>query len=87
MLNTIKISLLVVVILFVNACTKLNMQNYEQLKMGMSLKEAEAVIGQATKCSDAVGTKHCIWGNEEAKHIKINFAAGRAVLFSHQGLE
>lgn len=68
-------------------CSKLNQENYDLLKMGMSKAEVESIIGDATECSNAVGTTSCFWGNLDEKHVKINFVAGKAVTFSHAGLE
>lgn len=69
------------------ACSKVNLLNYEKLEMGMSQQSIEEILGSATNCSESVGTKRCLWGDEEGKHIKINFALDKAVMFSNKGLE
>lgn len=73
--------------LFLASCSKLNMENYDRLKMGMEQKEVENIIGSPTNCEDSVGSRSCIWGSEDGKFVKINFVGGKAVLFNHDGLE
>lgn len=68
------------------ACSKLNLENYEALKMGMDKTQVESIIGGASECTETLGSESCIWGSETGKHIKINFVADKAVLFSHDGL-
>jgi hypothetical protein len=69
------------------ACSKLNLENYEQLKLGMEMNEVEGLIGGASDCSEALGTQSCYWGDTGGVHIKINFVAGKAITFSHDGLK
>lgn len=73
--------------LALTACSKLTKENYDKLEMGMSLKEVSAVLGSADDCGKTMGTEACVWGDEEAKHIKIVFMADKAVTFSYEGLE
>lgn len=68
-------------------CSKLTLSNYDELKMGMGLEEVEAIIGGHDSCEDAVGTRTCVWGKEDGKHIKIRFVSNNAVTFSNAGLE
>ena len=69
------------------ACSELNLENYEQLKLGMEMSEVEGVIGGASDCSETLGTQSCYWGEKDGVNIKINFVAGKAVTFSHDGLK
>jgi len=73
-------------LLAVTACSKLSMDNYQQLKTGMSYDEVIAIIGKPESCEEALGTRTCIWGNDK-KQIKAAFLAEKAMLFSHQGLQ
>lgn len=67
------------------ACSRVNMESYDQIKTGMSYAEVKKVLGEADKCEDKLANTQCIWGNEE-KHIKVNFVADAAVYFDHKGL-
>ncbi|MCX9157437.1 hypothetical protein OPU71_15015 [Niveibacterium sp. 24ML] len=65
-------------------CSKLTVSNYERIRAGMSFDEVEAIIGKASQCDEALAVRSCVWG-DEARNIKVNFVAGKAVLFSaHQ---
>ncbi|MGL4250493.1 MAG: DUF3862 domain-containing protein [Aeromonas sp.] len=71
--------------LLLTGCSKLNRENYDQLKLGMSYAEASAILGKAERCDDALGTTSCLWG-AEGKSIKIGFIADKAAFFSSEGI-
>ncbi|WP_233080639.1 outer membrane protein assembly factor BamE [Rheinheimera soli] len=81
-----KIVVLFTALLFVGACSKLTQDNYDQVKAGMTYQEVTGILGTATHCDEAVGTKSCRWGDDE-KNIKITFLADRATVFSNQGIQ
>ncbi|MDF3125492.1 outer membrane protein assembly factor BamE [Rheinheimera sp. 1928-s] len=81
-----KIVVLLAALLFVGACSKLTQDNYDQVKAGMTYQEVTDILGTATHCDEAVGTKSCRWGDDE-KNIKITFLADRATVFSNQGIQ
>lgn len=66
-------------------CSKLTLENYDQLKVGMSYEEVTGLIGEPSGCSEALGTRSCQWGNDK-KNIKVTFFGSRATLFSAEGL-
>jgi hypothetical protein len=80
-----KLSLLSMLLLL-TACSKLSMDNYQLLKVGMEYDEVTQVIGAPTQCEETLGTRNCIWGND-AQLIKATFIAQKAVMFSHKGLK
>ncbi|WDE04867.1 DUF3862 domain-containing protein [Thalassomonas viridans] len=79
--------LLLSAVLMLSACSKLTSENYDKLKMGMSAEEVKTILGEPDNCSEALGTKSCIWGNEEATYIKVSFVADNAATFSNNGLK
>lgn len=81
-----KIVVLLAALLFIGACSKLTQDNYDQVKAGMTYQEVTGILGTATHCDEAVGTKSCRWGDDE-KNIKITFLADRATVFSNQGIQ
>lgn len=81
-----KIVVLLAVLTLLGACSKLTQDNYDQVKAGMTYDEVTRILGTATHCDEAVGTKSCLWG-DDAKNIKITFLAGRATVFSNQGIQ
>lgn len=72
-------------VLFLAGCGKLSIENYNQLKVGMSYQEVTAVIGEANSCEEIIGTRSCVWGDDQ-KSIKAGFVADKAIAFSHKGL-
>ncbi|MER2490911.1 DUF3862 domain-containing protein [Catenovulum sediminis] len=67
-------------------CSKLTVENYNKIKVGMDYNEVAQIIGSPTECSEVIGTKQCRWG-DESKNIKITFVADRATLTLHNGLK
>ncbi len=52
----------------------------------MELEEVEAIIGTADECSEVIGTKQCVWGDNK-RNIKITFVADVATLTLQNGLK
>ena len=72
---------LLTTLLFTAGCSKVTKENYDKLKMGMEYSEVIALLGNPDNCTESMGAKSCIWGNE-AKNIKVNFLADKIVVFS-----
>jgi hypothetical protein len=66
-------------------CSKVTAENYAKLKVGMSYQEVTGILGSPAGCSDVAGLKSCTWG-EQSRHIKVQFAADRVMLFSAQNI-
>ena len=69
------------------SCSKLNMENYQQLKTGMKYEEVTSIIGSPESCSEKFGARSCIWGDAEGSYIKAKFLGESAVAFSHNNLK
>ena len=67
------------------ACTKLTVENYDRLRMGMTYNEVKQLLGTPDKCSDVLALKSCTWGNE-ARYVQVNFVADQVVLFNSSNL-
>lgn len=78
-------SLVLLTSLLLLGCSRLTAANYDKLKMGMSYAEVKALLGEPDRCSDVLGAKHCVWGDEK-KHITVNFVADQAILFSAENV-
>ena len=76
---------LLVMLLLAAGCSKLTASNYDQLKMGMTYAEVKGLLGEPDRCSDVLGAKHCVWGDEK-KHISVNFVADQAILFAAENM-
>ena len=89
-MSIIRVTLVVLVTtatLLLSGCTKLTKVNYDKIEMGMVKSDIEIVLGPADSCDKLFGTYTCIWGDPKGRHIEIRFIAGRASVFSHDGLE
>lgn len=82
----IKLIIALFSLLLLSACSKLNMENYQQLKAGMTYQEVTQIIGDPDSCDENFGTRSCLWGDLEGKNIKANFINEKAIFFSHQKL-
>lgn len=87
MVNFKKVLIITGMLLATAACSKLNKENYDLLKMGMSQEEVKAIIGAPENCSETLGTKSCLWGSEEGTYIKVTFVGDNAATFSNNGLK
>ncbi len=77
------VALLVSIVL--TGCSKLNTENYDKIKVGMDYQQVVKIIGAPDKCDAALGTKSCVWGNDQ-KNIKIKFVADKVILPTMKGI-
>lgn len=71
--------------LLLTACSAVSQENYDKLKAGMDYDEVVKVLGKPSQCSEALGARSCLWG-DETRNISGNFIAGKAVLFSSKNI-
>jgi hypothetical protein len=76
-------ALLLYLVLF--GCSKLNRENYDKIKVGMDYQQIVSIIGDPDKCDAIMGSKNCVWGNEN-KNITINFIGDKVFVLSMNGL-
>ncbi|WP_016955180.1 hypothetical protein [Catenovulum agarivorans] len=81
-----RLAILVALISICSGCSKITADNYNKIKVGMELEEVEAIIGTADECSEVIGTKQCVWGDNK-RNIKITFVADVATLTLQNGLK
>ena len=79
--------LLIAFVLLLASCSKVTMENYNQLKSGMKYDEVTDIIGEPDSCDENLGTRSCIWGNSEGTNIKAKFLNETAIFFSHKELK
>ncbi|BBN81524.1 hypothetical protein PA25_15090 [Pseudoalteromonas sp. A25] len=73
-------------ILTLAGCSKVNLENYNKVKVGMDKTEIETILGAADNCEEKTLHTNCIWGNED-KHIKVTLVSDKVTLYTKQGLE
>lgn len=72
-------------LLLMLACSKLTLENYNKLEVGMRYDEVVSLLGPPAKCDDVMGLRNCSWGDE--KHsVNVTFAADKALVFSAENL-
>ncbi len=85
----IKLALLAICIFSILAllgCSKVNKENYDKIKIGMSFEEVLEVLGKPDTCEEPVlKTKSCLWGSPD-KQIKIKFVLDSVAWRSSKGL-
>lgn len=74
-----------VLLLFLAACGKLNAANYEKIEMGMTYEEVSAILGKADRCDDTAGFKACEWVDGESS-VDLRFVGDKVVLRSAKNL-
>lgn len=67
-------------------CSKLTLENYSRITVGMRDDEVAHLIGPPDRCDDVMGVRACLWGDEK-RSIHVNFVAGRVLLFSSSNLQ
>ena len=76
---------LLVLAMLLAACNRLTMENYTKIKSGMSYEEVTAILGNPSKCSEALGIRICTW-NAGNSTINVNFVGEKVVLTAADNL-
>lgn len=78
--------LLMGLLLTILGCSKLTLENYNKITVGMPYDEVTRLIGPPDHCDDVMGVRSCEWGDEK-RSIHVNFLAGQVLLFSSSNLK
>ena len=74
------------VILLMLGCSRVTLENYNKLTVGMRYEEVIQLLGSPDRCDDMMGVRACQWGDEK-RSIHVNFIAGKVLLFSSSNLQ
>ena len=77
--------LIIAATLSLAACSKVTVENYEKIKIGMDKAEVEAVLGSADNCVEKTLHTNCVWG-DESKNIEITLVSDKVTLYNKHGL-
>ena len=80
-----KTMLIAAAIFTLAGCSKVTLENYEKIKVGMDKTVVEGILGSASKCEEKTIHTDCSWGNDST-NIKVTFVGGKVTLFSEKGL-
>jgi hypothetical protein len=78
--------LLLGLLLAMLGCSKLTLENYDKIGVGMSYDEVTRLIGPPDRCDDVMGVRSCSWGDEK-RNVHVNFLGGKVLLFSSSNLK
>ena len=67
-------------------CSRVTLENYSKITVGMSYDEVTQLIGPPEKCDDVMGVRNCRWGDEK-RAINVSFVGGKVLLFSSSNLK
>lgn len=67
-------------------CSKVTLDNYNKINVGMSYDEVTQLIGAPEKCDDVMGLRNCQWGDEK-RSINVSFVRGKVLLFASSNLQ
>lgn len=73
-------------LLMLLGCSKLTLENYSKISVGMRYEEVTALIGTPDKCDDVMGLRNCVWGDEK-RSINVTFAGDKVLVFSSTNLK
>ncbi len=85
MKTRIKSVLLIIMLLSVAACSKVNSDNFNKIEVGMEYDKIVALLGEPDKCDIALNAKSCLWTDGDKK-IDVKFFADNVVFYSGSGL-
>lgn len=67
-------------------CSKLTVENYSKIKMGIEYGAVVAILGKPDNCSETLFVRNCVWGNEQ-RNITVNFVGGKVALFASKNIK
>ena len=81
----IRTALTIGLLLVMFGCSKVTLENYNKISVGMSYEEVTQLIGPPDKCDDVMGVRNCLWGDEK-RSINISFVGDKVLLFASSNL-
>ncbi|MCP4060045.1 MAG: DUF3862 domain-containing protein [Pseudoalteromonas sp.] len=77
--------LIIAATLSLAACSKVSLENYEKIEVGMDKAEVEAILGTADNCEEKTLHTNCVWG-DESKNIEITLVSDKVTIYSKHGI-
>jgi len=82
----IRTALTIGLLLVMLGCSKVTLENYNKISVGMSYEEVTQLIGPPDECDDVMGVRNCLWGDEK-RSINISFVGDKVLLFASNNLQ
>jgi hypothetical protein len=67
-------------------CSKVTLENYNKVEVGMDKAALEQILGSADNCEEKTLHTNCTWGDDN-KHIKVTLVTEKVTLYTKKGLE
>jgi len=83
---TVRLMIALSLLAMLFGCSKLTMENYSRIKMGIEYGEVVKILGKPDRCSEALSVRNCVWGDEE-KNITVNFLGDKVVLYTSRNIK
>lgn len=77
--------LIIAATLSLAACSKVSLENYEKIEVGMDKSEVEAILGSADNCVEKTLHTNCVWG-DDSKNIEITLVSDKVTIYSKHGI-
>jgi hypothetical protein len=68
-----------------SACSRLTVENYDRLRVGMRYTQVRELLGPPSRCSDLLTVRSCTWG-DDARYVQVSFVADQVVVFHAENL-
>lgn len=81
-----KIVLAIGLLLVTLGCSKLSLENYNKVAVGMGYDEVVTLLGAPEKCDDVMGVRNCQWGDEK-RSVNVSFVGGKVLLYASSNLD
>lgn len=66
-------------------CSRLTLENYQKIRVGMDYATVVEILGQPEHCSEALVVRNCLWGNEK-KNISVSFLSDKVILLTSHNI-
>lgn len=85
MRSSLRLILAVACLALLYGCSKLTMENYQKIEVGLEYSAVVEILGKPDNCSEALFVRNCIWGNEK-KNITVSFLNNQVILFTSSNI-
>jgi len=83
---TSKIVVSFCLLLALAGCSKLTLENYNKIEVGMHYDDVTRLIGSPDACNDVMGLRSCTWGDEQ-RSATVTFAGDKVLVYSSRNLK
>lgn len=81
-----KLALGLVLLAALLGCSRLTLENYGKITVGMHYDEVIKLIGKPDHCDDTMGVRSCDWKDGKSS-VHVNFVGDQVLLYSSSDLK